>query len=221
MVRKLLFLYGNMVWRKEFKIMKKFGVGLILLAIMVLIFNFAYQKVLDKNNNDTVESYIEDTSIKTEIEETNVVEEPIVEEKKITYQINYTAVLEIPTINLKRGVVDNTKNFKSINYAISVDNSSKYPNEVGNFILYAHSGNSSIGFFTKLVNVNINDDVYVYYNGIKYHYSIFDKYDIEKTGKAEVITSNKEKYITLITCNPKRKGYQVILIGKYVDEMKY
>jgi len=201
--------------------MKKLGIGLILLAIMVLVFNFIYQRNLEKDNNINVENYIEDTSVENSSEENNIVEENVTEEEKPVYQINYTAVLEIPSIDLKRGVVNNTSNFKSINYAISVDNSSKYPNEFGNFILYAHSGNSSIGFFTKLVNVNIDDDVYVYYNGIKYHYSIFDKYDIEKTGKAEVITSNNEKYITLITCNQKRKGYQIVLIGKYVDEINY
>ena len=135
--------------------------------------------------------------------------------------INYIGVLEIPKINLKRGVVDSTKNFKSINYAISVDKNSNYPNEKGNFILYAHSGNSYISYFRKLNQVDINDEVYVYYNGVKYHYVIENKYDIEKTGKAKVINLKDNKYITLITCNQDRKGYQIVVEGKLIDSTAY
>ena len=44
---------------------------------------------------------------------------------------------------------------------------------------------------------------------------------IEKTGKANVLSSNENKYITLITCNQKRKGYQVVLVGKLVEQNNY
>ena len=177
---------------------------------------------MDKRANDSVDDYIEDTSQVEKIEEE--ITEPIVEEKKEEKKennINYKAVLEIPSINLKKGVVDSTKNFNSINYAISVDKSSNYPDKYGNFILYAHSGNSSIAFFRKLVNVNLKDDIYVYYNGIKYHYVVIDKYDIEKTGKAKVKSSEDNNYITLISCDQNKKGYQVIVIGKMVDKINY
>lgn len=122
---------------------------------------------------------------------------------------------------MKKGVVDSTENFKSINYAISVDKNSNYPNEKGNFILYAHSGNSYIAYFRNLNKVNINDDVYVYFNGVKYHYIIYDKYDIEKSGKAKVITSKNDNFITLITCNQDRKGYQVVVVGKLLEQENY
>ena len=127
--------------------------------------------------------------------------------------MNYTAVLEIPKINLKEGIVDVTNGFKSIKYAISADSNGNYPNINGNFILYAHSGNSSIAFFKNLYKLNLNDNIY--------HYIVFNKYDIEKTGKAKVTNSNKEKYITLITCNQQRKGYQIIIEGKLIDESNY
>ena len=72
-----------------------------------------------------------------------------------------------------------------------------------------------------LNKVELNDSVYVYYNGVKYKYKIFDKYDIEKTGKAKVINSKQDKYITLITCNQNRKNYQIVLVGKLVEELNY
>ena len=181
-------------------------------------------KTINLPSKDLVEKYIETTSVidKTDTEEevtTEVEETPVKEESK--FDIQYTAVLEIPKINLKRGVVDNTKNFNSIRYAISVDNSSQYPNENGNFILYSHSGNSNIAFFSKLNQVEKDDDIYVYYSGITYHYKVVKRYDIEKTGKAKVINSNESKYITLITCNQNRRGYQIVIEGKIVDEISY
>lgn len=201
--------------------MKKIGFILIIVGISLFVFYFVYNVSLNKKYEDDMNDYIDETSQIVDKEEESIIEEPQEEKKETTSSITYTAVLEIPKINLKRGVVNNTKNFRSINYAISVDNSSKYPNENGNFILYSHSGNSSIAFFNKLYKVDKDDDIYVYYNGIKYHYKVVKKYDIEKTGKAKVISSKSDKYITLITCNQSRNGYQIVIEGKIMDEENY
>lgn len=204
--------------------MKKIGIYLIIIGITILGFYFIYNNAINKRNNENVEDYINDTSIVNEVEIEETINEETETETSNTQNNNniaYTAVLEIPKINLKRGVVDSTKNFKSINYAISVDKNSNYPNEKGNFILYAHSGNSYVSYFRKLNQVDINDEVYVYYNGVKYHYVIENKYDIEKTGKAKVINLKDNRYITLITCNQDRKGYQIVVEGKLIDSTTY
>lgn len=202
------------------KKLKTIGKILILLSLATLLSYIIYNYYYEKKDVDVINSYIEETSHIIEEENTVVLLEETKKEIKKA-DIKYTAVLEIPSINLKRGVVDSTKNFNSINYAISVDKYSNYPNKVGNFILYAHSGNSNISYFKKLIDVEINDNVFVYYEGIKYNYKIFSKYNIEKTGKANVLSSNENKYITLITCNQKRKGYQVVLVGKLVEQNNY
>lgn len=144
-----------------------------------------------------------------------------VDTSKKEKQLEYTAMLEIPKISLKRGIVNSTKNFNSINYAISADSNSNYPNENGNFILYAHSGNSKIAFFHNLNKLEKNDDIYVYYDGVKYHYTVIHKYNIQKAGKAKVIDSKNNKYITLITCNQKKKDQQTILVGKIKNITEY
>lgn len=194
------------------------GKILILLSLAMFMSFLIYNYYQNNKEIEMIDNYIEETKI---IEEQIDVQEQEVIEEKQEQKINYTAVLEIPSINLKRGVVDSTKNFNSINYAISVDKNSNYPDEEGNFILYAHSGNSSIAFFKNLNKVKIDDEVYIYYNGVKYKYKIFTKYDIEKTGKAEVLFSNTEKYITLITCNQNKTGYQVVLTGILKDKITY
>lgn len=201
--------------------MRKIGIYLIIIGIAILGFYLIYNKAIDKRAHDSVDDYINDTSVVNEVEIDDNADEQVEEKQSSSKSINYTAIIEIPTINLKQGVVDSTENFKSINYAISVDKNSNYPSELGNFILYAHSGNSYISYFRKLNKVNLNDSVYIYFNGVKYHYVIYDKYDIEKTGKVKVITSKSDNYITLITCNQDKKGYQIVVLGKLVDKVNY
>lgn len=206
--------------------MKTIGKFLILGAILIIVSNYVYIYLNNNHNKQNVDKYIKETSTIVDNEEIIQTEETnndIKDEnnKENNKTINYTAILEIPSINLKQGVVNSTKNFNSINYAISVDKHSNYPDKEGNFILYAHSGNSSIAYFRNLNKVNINDKVYVYYNGIKYEYIITNKYDIKKTGTANIIKSNTDKYITLITCNPNKDGYQIVIIGKIKEEIKY
>lgn len=201
--------------------MKKVGILLLIIGIAIIGFYYVYLKTLESKENNNIDEFIQETSI---IEEgTEDVPPEVIEEKTESKSntINYTAVLEIPVINLKRGVVDSTKNFKSINYAISVDKSSNYPNEFGSFILYAHSGNSSVAYFKNLTKVSVSDDVYVYFNGVKYHYVIYDKYDIKKNGKTVINRPTYDKNITLITCNQNRKGFQTVLVGKIVDSSVY
>lgn len=206
--------------------MKTIGKFLILGAILIIVSNYVYIYLNNNHNKQNVDKYIKETSTKVKNEEIIQTEESNNEiknenNKENKKTINYTAILEIPSINLKKGVVNSTKNFNSINYAISVDKHSNYPDKEGNFILYAHSGNSSIAYFRNLNKVNIKDKVYVYYNGIKYEYIITNKYDIKKTGTTNIIKSNTDKYITLITCNPNKDGYQIVIIGKIKEETKY
>ena len=193
------------------------GQILIVVSLACCLFYNVYNYFKEEKEVEIADNYIEETKV---IDDEEIITENDVQKKEsIKKEINYTAVIEIPSVNLKRGVVDSTSNFNSINYAISVDKNSNYPE--GNFILYAHSGNSSISYFKNLNKVEINDEVYIYYNGVKYEYKIFDKYDIEKTGKAEVYLTNTEKYITLITCSQEQKNRQIVLIGNLKNEKRY
>ena len=134
--------------------MKKLSIALILISLAILIILFMIKFNNENQNTILVNNYIKETTIDSNTADV-LSGEPIQDNKKNNYTINYTAVLEIPSISLKRGVVDSTKNFKSINYAISVDKNSNYPNENGNFILYAHSGNSNIAFFIILYLISM------------------------------------------------------------------
>ena len=191
------------------------AISLIIISFFIIVIHEVNENRNEKIEQQNVENYIEMTSEEIKDETTEETSESGQNQnKKIQSSITYKAILEIPKISLKRGIVDATRNFNSINYAISADLKSNYPDEMGNFILYAHSGNSGVGFFRNLDQLNLNDEIFVYYNGTKYIYNVINKYEILKTGTAKVINSKNDKYITLITCNKRRKGYQIVIEGK-------
>lgn len=193
--------------------MRKVAIIIITIGLFLLASYFLYYYYIDKHEKDEIELYIESTSVVDEQPEEIVVSTEPVDTQEENFWVDYKAVLEIPKINLKKGLVESTNNFRSINYAISIDKKSNYPNEEGNFILYAHSGNSKIAFFRNLNKLDIGDEVIVYYLGTEYHYKIFSKYEIEKTGKLEVLKNNNQRLITLLTCIS-NTNKQVVLIGK-------
>ena len=201
--------------------MRKIGIILLVIGVFLLLSYFLYYGYKNKEEKENIELYIESTSVVEVEEQEEVIVEEIKEEKQdSTFWVDYKAILEIPKINLKKGMVESTKNFSSINYAISIDKSSNYPNEEGNFILYAHSGNSKIAYFRNLNKLNVNDEVFVYYEGVKYSYQIINKYEIEKTGKMEVIRDSKRKLITMVTCIS-NTNKQVVLIGEQINSEQY
>lgn len=200
--------------------MRKIGIFLIIIGLfsfaLLKIFDFQKEKEAEKQINE----YIEITSIEEDQEEPIVEDEPIKKEDTKN-SLNYVAILEIPVINLKTGMVEATDNFKSINYAVSIDKSSQYPDIEGNMIIYSHSGNSRIAFFKHLNQVKIGDSVYVYFRGIRYEYKIFTSYEIEKVGKLNVTYPKDKRHITLVTCNPNKKGFQIVLVGEQINQEKY
>lgn len=201
--------------------MRKIGIILLVIGVFFLLSYFLYYGYKNKEEKENIELYIESTSVVEVEEQEEVIVEEVKEEKHdSTFWVDYKAILEIPKINLKKGMVESTKNFSSINYAISIDKSSNYPDEEGNFILYAHSGNSKIAYFRNLNKLNVNDEVFVYYEGVKYNYQIINKYEIEKTGKMEVIRDSKRKLITMVTCIS-NTNKQVVLIGEQINSEVY
>lgn len=201
--------------------MRKIGIILLVIGVFLLLSYFLYYGYKNKEEKENIELYIESTSVVEVEEQEEIIVEEVKEEKQdSTFWVDYKAILEIPKINLKKGMVESTKNFSSINYAISIDKSSNYPNEEGNFILYAHSGNSKIAYFRNLNKLNVNDEVFVYYEGVKYSYQIINKYEIEKTGKMEVIRDSKRKLITMVTCIS-NTNKQVVLIGEQINSEQY
>ena len=178
------------------------GVGLI-------TYDYLSNSKIDKKETELLEEFYE---IEEEIES---IEEPqVVEEVKEQIKVNYIAVLKIPKIGLGRGLVDPNNYLNNVNYNLEwLDGSSMPDEENGNVIIAGHSGSARISYFRKLDILEIGDEASIIYNGKTYNYKVVDIYDIEKTGKAEIVKEKNTTTLTLITCRH-NTNRQIVVIFK-------
>ena len=190
------------------------GIILVFFGSSYFIYNHFEKQRQDIQDTEKIEEFFEVEETTEEIEQEEVIEEKPVQKK----QENYIGILEIPKIKLKRGLVDKNSSSNNVNKNIYTVKETTYPDERINshIILAAHSGNSYVSFFNNLKKLDMKDKVYFYYKGTKYIYEVSNRYEIKKTGKAELKLTNTSN-ITLITCisgTDKQVVYVATLIAK-------
>lgn len=203
-----------MLKRKENKSSKSLVVlgSLFLISGLSLIFLTIYTGFKTKTDEDIAldNFYIEEQQEKIT---DNTTTKEVVEEKKET-SINYIAVLRIPKINLKRGLVDKDSKYNNIKYNIMIHKESDVlDQDGGNVILVAHSGTAGVSYFRNVDKLSLNDEIYLDYNNKTYSYKITNIYDIEKTGIAPIRKETTKSTITLITCRH-NTNKQIVVIAE-------
>lgn len=195
-------------------------IGVFLIACG--LFAFIYHHIKYENLNKREEIKIEEFFIEEQINVENIDNSTATKKEENKTSYNYIAVLEIPSINLKRGLVDPSNYYNNVDYNIQIINSSTFPDvDKGNFILASHNGASYVSFFKNLEKLEIKDKVYLYYNNIKYEYIIEKNYDVAKDGDVEIYRNYDKTTITLITCKKNTKDKQVVYIGYLNNKIPY
>ena len=200
---------------KKYLLLILIGIFLIVISISFHLFDYINEVNYENINQEKIEEFFE---IENKSEDTITNETKLEDNKQNDI---FMAVLEIPKINLKRGIYDKSNINNNVDKNIFILNESILPSEEVNshILLASHSGNSYISYFRNLYKLNINDKVYFYYQGIKYIYEISDKYEIEKTGTIKLSFDNHDD-ITLITCiNNTNK--QLIYRGILIEKIEY
>lgn len=198
-----------------------FIIGILIIVIgvafSVIPFIMSFNKVQEENNQ--IDEYLNiSIPINSEID----TQEQIIEDNNTNTQINYLMVLEVPKIGLKKGIYDIESKYNSVNYGIEILKDSNMPDkELGNVILASHRGTSNIAYFNKLDNLNNDDIVIIYYQGIKYSYKITNIYGQDKTGSIKILKDMNKTTITLITCKKNTKDKQLVFIGNLVERSNY
>jgi LPXTG-site transpeptidase (sortase) family protein len=174
---------------------------------------------MKENKNVVVEEenkkVTKEKEIKVEVQETKKVET-----KKEIY--DYVAILEIPKIELKKGLVDINSKDNKVSKNIQIMKSSNFPDvDKGVFILASHSGTLKVSYFSKLYKVKTGDYVYVYYNNVKYIYKITKITYIAKTGMLPIERDPNKTSIVLITCTYGNKKTQTVYTGELVKKEGY
>ena len=181
--------------------------------LIILSFSILFLKYFNLYKNDEKEKKsLENFYIKEEVINKDIKEEKVEQTKSSNY--DYVAVLRIPKINLKKGLVSKNSKYNNIEYNVTIHELSSRPDEInGNVILMAHSGTAYISYFNNLKYLNINDHIYLDYNNKTYNYKITNIYDVEKTGSLNIKRNNNKSTITLITCRD-NSNKQIVVIGE-------
>lgn len=203
---------------KRYTLLILVGIFFLCLGSFVLVYNH-YQKEKQQDlDNKLVEEFFED-KVQEELSDENKENNEI--EKKEEDSINYIAVLEIPKVNLKRGLVDKNSPYNNVNKNIYILKETILPDEedISHVLLASHSGNSSVSYFRNLKKLNVKDKVNLYYKNVKYIYEVSKKYEIEKTGKM-ALSKTDISDITLITCIS-GTNKQLVFVAKLIDTQDY
>ena len=192
---------------KKFIVLIIIGVLLILISLLVFIIRYRYYENKSANDRKQVDEFLSQPVLNN-IETNEVISDEVNSDTNIN---DYIAVLEIPAINLTRGLVDKSSPNNDVKKNIYMLKDTVLPDEdtISHIILASHSGNSYVSYFKNLHKLDINDEIYFYYKNSKYIYSIYKIDEVDKTGNIELKKTNSSD-ITLITCKGNLKKQIVI-----------
>lgn len=132
---------------------------------------------------------------------------------------SYIAILEIPKIDLKKGIYKMESKYNKVSRNIAILSPSDYPDVVnGNFVLAAHSGTGYLSFFRYLYKLNTGDMAYVYYDNYKYTYEITYIYTQQKTGTINVYRPYNKSTLMLITCTKNDESTQTVYVAELIKK---
>ena len=132
-------------------------------------------------------------------------------DNKYNIHNEYKAVLEIPKIAFKRGLYDINSHLNNVDNNIAFLNNTEYPSSNSNTVIIGHSGSGDKAYFNDLSKLDINDNIYLYYDNNKYNFIIDNIYLVYKDGNVLVERDKNKMTLTLITCYS--NNYQLVIIA--------
>lgn len=163
-----------------------------------------------QKENEIIDQFLEEQKIVQNDTNEEIKQE---ETKEVEPEYDYIAVLEIPAIDLRKGIVDINSAYNDISYNVEIINPSDMPDIPNtNLILASHSGSSRVSFFKHLNRLNKGDLAIIYYKNVKYTYEVNSIENEYKNGTITIRRSNNKNTLTLTTCSPTDKTKQIVII---------
>lgn len=136
--------------------------------------------------------------------------------------VDYIAILEIPKINLNRGLVAINDKDNIVDKNIQILKESDMPNIVnGIFMLASHSGWGETAYFNKIDKLVKGDEIYVYYGSMIYTYQVNNSYMVKKVGKVHIHRDPTKTQLALITCSNKNNEEQLVVMANLINKDNY
>ena len=193
--------------------------SIVIFIVFSFLSKYLYYYLLDKRDRDKVDHFFKKNEI---------VNDKYIDSKKEEIKNddnfqsdNYIAILEIPKINLKKGIYDKNdeKNNVDLNVMLLKDSIMPLADNTSHIILASHSGFGYIAFFKDINKLRIDDDIYFYYENIKYVYKVSNFYEINKNGTMKIKFTN-DSDIRLVTCVYGTKK-QLVYVANLIEKRNY
>lgn len=192
------------------------------LFLVLIGFGLIFIKYYDRFSKEKIEEKLIEEYFNTP--SSSIIEEDIsinedVPKVETKNNESYMAILEIPSINLKKGIFSKDSKNNNVEKNVTILKESNLPDEDnGNVILVAHSGTGYKAFFNNLPKLNNGDIAYLYYNNSRFTYKLVNQYEVEKTGQVNIKRNNDKKTLTLITCKIDSNKQLVFIFEQYKEE---
>ena len=209
------------------------GILLIVLGVAFGLYEYFYERknnafsemnimLYENEKPKNIDKQDQNTNIDANNSEDTPKEDDNNQTNSVDINYNYIGVLEIPKINLKRGFLDLNSRYNNVDYNVTLIKGSTFPdNDKSSLILAAHSGVCSICYFNNLFNLSFGNQAYVYYNNIKYIYSLVDIYEVDKVGTVAIHRDYSKKGLVLITCTTNSDTKQTVFIFELINQEEY
>jgi len=133
--------------------------------------------------------------------------------------------LDAPVVPVGWTVTDEGAVWEAADYAAGWHQGSAYPGHVGNTVLSGHH-NIKGKVFRYLIDLEPDDEVFLYVGDTAYHYVVTEKHLFEEKGKSEAVRRANAQWIaptdderlTLVTCWPYTSNtHRLIVVAKRLE----
>lgn len=187
---------------------------IIFIGIVILIYSIYQDKQFQNKDEELIEDFFDN------YDESSNIDEETKEDTNNYHKPNYSsylAVIEIPSISLKTGIVNSNSNYTTMNRNVSIYPDSDMPDiKNGNFILFAHNGTSRVSYFRNIYKLKKGNKINIYYNNMQYTYKVIRNYEVTMTNSTPLNKMKNNTIITLITCKNGNNKYRTIIVGELV-----
>ncbi len=130
----------------------------------------------------------------------------------------------IPKIGANARIIENVDPFNSYAYeaalarGVAQAKGTTFPNQSGNMFLFSHSSANLFeatrfnSIFYLLSKLKKGDDIYIYYKGTRYKYTVSDMKIVDPTDVSYLNPKSKTKQLTLMTCWPAGTNYKRLIV---------
>lgn len=130
----------------------------------------------------------------------------------------------IPKIGANSRIIANVDPFNANAYQVALTKGvaqakgTAFPNQVGNMFIFSHSSANLLeatrynSIFYLLSKLEKNDEIYIFYNGVKYKYSVTNKRIVDPKDISYLSNKTTQQMLTLMTCWPAGTDYARLIV---------